>query len=371
MKKTLLSALVAVLGFTTQATAQSSILATLHHNGEIKTFYGTNALSEANKVAADGDVITLSSGTFNAPADTITKAITLRGAGMELDTLNNVEPTIINGNIVLNIPETATSNFIIEAVDLSDTIRYIGTLKSPQFIKSRMDYFTGRTNSRIINAQFLHCIISHRIYLCENSSATLVNCYVRDPYCQDKSTSNFEFQNCVMYLRSYNLASSIIRNSIIVYCDGGGNASKNEYYALAPSVTAYNCVGIWTGELGYTSTSKTYLFYFQTNTSNTELEKATAYNTIFKDWNFYYEYYKDGRYYMGESLQNFKETRLELAESFKTTYKGSDGTEVGIYGGKLPFDAVSTNPRITKCEVDGKTTADGKLSVKVEVNGKN
>lgn len=369
MKKTLLSALVAVLGFTTQATAQSSILATLHHNGEIKTFYGTNALSEANKVAADGDVITLSSGTFNAPADTITKAITLRGAGMELDTLNNVEPTIINGNIVLNISETATSNFILEAVDLSDSICYIGTLKSPQFIKSRMDYIGGVTNSRIINAQFLHCIISHKIYLFANSSATLVNCYVRDPYCHSESTSNFEFQNCVMYLYNYSLASSIIRNSIIVYPKGGH--ASNEYYALHPSVTAYNCVGIWTNEYGYTGTNIGCLFYFQTNTSNTEFKKYPAYKTIFKDWDFYYKSLKNGYYSIGESLQNFKETRLELAESFKTTYKGSDGTEVGIYGGKLPFDAVSTNPRITKCEVDGKTTADGKLSVKVEVNGKN
>lgn len=365
MKKTLLSALVAVLGFTTQATAQSSILATLHHNGEIKTFYGTNALSEANKVAADGDVITLSSGTFNAPADTITKAITLRGAGMELDTLNNVEPTIINGNIVLNIPETATSNFILEAVDLSDSIRYIGTLKSPQFIKSRMNHIGDAANSRIINAQFLHCIISHRIYLFANSSATLVNCYVRDPYCYSESTSNFEFQNCVMYLYQYKLASSIIRNSIIVYPKGGH--ASNEYYALHPSVTAYNCVGIWTNEYGYTGSTIGCLFYFQTNTSNTELGKSPACEKIFKDWNFYYKSINP----IGKTLQNFKETRLELAESFKTTYKGSDGTEVGIYGGKLPFDAVSTNPRITKCEVDGKTTADGKLSVKVEVNGKN
>ena len=173
-----------------------------------------------------------------------------------------------------------------------------------------------------------------------------------------------------MYLYNYNLASSIIRNSIIVYPKGGKDTSGTEYYALAPSVTAYNCVGIWTGELGYTSSTKAYLFYFQTNTSNTELN-TSAYYAYFKDWNFLYIYKKDNIYSIGKSLQNFKETRLELAESFKSTYKGSDGTEVGIYGGKLPFDAVSTNPRITKCEVDGKTTADGKLSVKVEVNGKN
>ena len=355
-----------------QATAQSSVLATLHHNGEIKTFIGVNALVEANKVADHGDVITLSSGTFNAPTDTITKAITLRGAGMELDTLSNVEPTVINGNLVLNISESSTNKFILEAVDLSDTIFYVGTLNNPQFIKSRMDAVRPckyATNPKITHADFLHCIISRSLYLKENSSATLLGSYITEPYCASTETSNFEINNCVLYLYSPGkISSSIIRNSIIVYKEGGGNKSQNEYYALAPTTTAYNCVGVWTKEYGYTSTSTGYLFYFQTNTSNTELKSATSYSNIFKNWDFYYLYYEDGKYLMGESLQNFKKTRLELAESFKTQYSGSDGTEVGIYGGSLPFDSTPTNPRITKCEVDGKTTSDGLLNVKLEIN---
>lgn len=91
------------------------------------------------------------------------------------------------------------------------------------------------------------------------------------------------------------------------------------------------------------------------NSTNTYISDIT---TIFKT-------------YTGQSLQKLDGENFELTDEAKKKYLGSDGTEVGIYGGKLPFDAVSTNPRITKCEVDGKTTADGKLSVKVEVNGKN
>lgn len=359
MKKTIFLAFLMVCGFVSQAMAQSSILATLHHNGQIKTFYGTNAFIEASSAAADGDVITLSSGTFNAPVDTITKVITVRGAGMELDTLNNVEPTIINGNIVLNIPEASSSKLIFEALDLSDSIFYASTLKSPQFIKCRMDYVRERNNGRMINAQFLHCIISENIRLSVNSSATLVNSYVSYPYSVDSKTSNFEFQNCVLYMSQPGyIESSVIRNSIIVHTYGGTNSDK--YYSLSPSTTAYNCVGVWTSQFGYTGDASSYLFHFQTNTTNTALKcsTTTATKNVFKNWDF-----------RGTRLENFAKTRLELADSFKSKYLGSDGTEVGIYGGKLPFDPLSTNPRITKCEVDAKTTADGKLSVKVEVNG--
>lgn len=361
MKKTIFLAFLMVCGFVSQAMAQSSILATLHHNGQIKTFYGTNAFIEASSAAADGDVITLSSGTFNAPVDTITKVITVRGAGMELDTLNNVEPTIINGNIVLNTPETSSSKLIFEALDLSDSIFYASTLKSPQFIKCRMDYVRERNNGRMINAQFLHCIISEIIRLSVNSSATLVNSYVSYPSSVDSKTSNFEFQNCVLYMSQPGyIESSVIRNSIIVHTYGG-RASSDKYYSLSPSTTAYNCVGVWTGQWGNPNVSSSYLFHFQTNTTNTGLKYAdtsSAHTSVFKYWDFH-----------DDRLENFANTRLELADSFKSKYLGSDGTEVGIYGGKLPFDPLSTNPRITKCEVDAKTTADGKLSVKVEVNG--
>lgn len=57
----------------------------------------------------------------------------------------------------------------------------------------------------------------------------------------------------------------------------------------------------------------------------------------------------------------------KLTDEAKAIMKGTDGTEVGIYGGSLPYDPTPTNPQISKFNVAAKTTADGKLSVDIEV----
>ena len=93
------------------------------------------------------------------------------------------------------------------------------------------------------------------------------------------------------------------------------------------------------------------LFSNQTNTTNWNLG-STAYSNIFKT--------SDGSY-------NDNET-FELADAAKIKYLSADGKQVGMYGGDLPFTATPTNPQITKCNVAAKSTADGKLSVDIEVS---
>ena len=69
--------------------------------------------------------------------------------------------------------------------------------------------------------------------------------------------------------------------------------------------------------------------------------------------------------YSGKQFEDVE--TFELIDEAKTKYLGNDGTEVGIYGGNLPFDPTPSNPQITKCNVASKSTADGKLSVDIEV----
>lgn len=57
---------------------------------------------------------------------------------------------------------------------------------------------------------------------------------------------------------------------------------------------------------------------------------------------------------------------FELTDEAKAKYKGSDGTQVGIYGGTNPFDPTPTNPQIKKFGVST-TNIDGKLNVKINV----
>jgi len=50
-----------------------------------------------------------------------------------------------------------------------------------------------------------------------------------------------------------------------------------------------------------------------------------------------------------------------------TEYLGSDGTQVGAYGGSTPFNPVSQLPVITNFSVADKTTPDGVLNVEMTV----
>ena len=59
--------------------------------------------------------------------------------------------------------------------------------------------------------------------------------------------------------------------------------------------------------------------------------------------------------------------KYELTDEAKTKYLGTDGKQIGIYGGSLPYEEDPTTPQITKCNVAAKSTADGKLSVDIEV----
>ena len=330
MKKLFLS-LVAVLMTATATFAQSSVLATLSHDGEISTFYGATALRDAHNAAADGDIITLSSGTFVSV--NITKAITLHGAGMEVNAALQIEPTVITGDFTINIPDTVTSRLTIEGIYNNHTISYSGTLKNATFIKDRFKKVTNG-NGTLKNATFIHCRIAENLYLTSNSSASCVNCVVWYPHSGDGSTSNFEFQNCVIKGSNLsNIYSSSFKNCILL--------NDNRYYGyLESSCIAYNCVGIGNSEM------------FKSMPNQTNVMKG--FSEVFKTLTG--ETYNDS--------ENF-----ELTEEAQKSLLGIDGTQVGIYGGNMPFNSTPTNPQITKCHVAAKSTADGKLSVDITVNG--
>jgi hypothetical protein len=92
MKKVLLS--VVAMVFATMSFAQNTVVASLSHEGVTTMFYGSNALKDAVAAAESGDIISLSAGTFYATD--ITKAITLRGAG-----INSEDPTYIINNFCI------------------------------------------------------------------------------------------------------------------------------------------------------------------------------------------------------------------------------------------------------------------------------
>ena len=330
MRKKFFFALLSVVCFSWRASAQSSLLATLNHEGSISTYYGSSALQEAYNAANHGDVITLSSGSFLGTD--IKKAITLRGAGMTVDTVAHTEPTVISSDFIIDVSDTLSHRLTMEGIYSNQRVK-VSTLKNAMFLKCRFNevIYTNGNSSTMKDLNFIHCRIAEHFYLAANGSASFLNCVVMNPSQGNSETSVFSFTNC--YVDNINMGHSEYKNCIIKH------TSRVNGYA---TTTFYNNLWLNSSELSLNSPNNTNVKISPDN------ERVSYLNVDYNDDNDY-----------------------QLTVAVRALIKVTDGTEVGIYGGSLPYDPTPTNPQITKFNVAAKSTADGKLSVDIEVNSAN
>lgn len=350
MKK--LFSLLSMLSMSMVMFAQGSLLATLSHEGQISAFYGASALKSAVKAAENGDMITLSSGQYDAVD--INKTITLRGAGMSIntDSINAHEATIIQGAFTINIADSLEGRIVMEGLYLG-SVKYTGTLRNAQFVKCRFTNFLPTGTALITNSSFIHCRIYCGYKQTSNSSVYFINSAVCD--LENDPSSSIEFDNCFVKFDSrygsgvnggdkYYYIGSVV-NAYYKNCIIQTSHLNVNSYSIPANCTAYYCVGLGSSNL-----------FSNMSTQNTTNKYVSTIGNVFKTYaevNFN-TYIKD--------LYNF-----ELTETAATKYLGTDGTQVGIYGGNLPYDENPTIPQITKCNVASKSTVDGKLSVDIEV----
>lgn len=323
--------------------AQSSMLATLSHDGEITVFYGANALKEAHAAATHGDAITLSSGSFNAVD--ITKAITLRGAGMDVDTLKNTYPTIINGDFSIIIGDSVNEKLTIEGIYNNFTITISKGLSNATFMKSRLygvSFSTSSGDTAVFkNNCFIHCKVVKSFVAPKYSNDTnfsFVNSYI-------KSLTNINYNSVFMNCIIFDEEITSITNSTFYNCIFIGDSKVTSDNRLSSTCQAYNCI---VTDVRYVSAPDNPFF----NIANKSNIVFPAIEGLFKT--FRRDNYTDNE-------------TFELVDEVKTKYKGTDGTQIGLHGGALPFSSRTTNPQITKCNVASHSTADGKLSVEIEV----
>lgn len=324
MKKLFVVLMAVMALFATTAKAQSSLLATLNHEGTISTFYGATALQQAHEAAANGDVITLSSGTFLSVD--ITKAVTLRGAGMALDAATQTEPTVLSNNFNITIDDEVADRLTIEGIYSNQQIN-IKKLKNAMFLKDRIRIISIPGSSDYgKDLTFIHCRITEQYssWSKSNNSATFQNCIV-----SKIGGENYSFKNCLVRQNQSNSSIALCANSEYKNC------LLIEPYGYDNSMTMYNNLYFGSTKLDIP------------NNTNMQLAKD------------------DER--IKNLLTYSDDNDYKLTEEARAIMKGTDGTEVGIYGGSLPYDPTPTNPQISKFNVAAKTTADGKLSVDIEV----
>jgi hypothetical protein len=304
-------------------------VAILQHNDTLSAFYGPDALSAAHTAASDGDIITLSSGNFNGC--TLSKAVTIHGAGCFDDPESHLAPTRIPGNLYISKPD-GTTPLTMEGVWMGE-IRYsCGSpySKNVRFIKCNIDYLHYYSYSNSNDFYFVNCIIKNFSYY---GNGLLI-------------------QNSVVRFTNYNQTNqnymNIINNSVVCLNNGLNIGNTRGYNCIlatgdnngAPNSTFYNCVEIQTGDSN--------IFEGQLNESNMQVN---SYDEVFETF--------AGTVKYNESYQ--------LKSDFASSFLGNDGTEVGIHGGLLPYNTRPSYMYIRTTNVAGQTTEDDKLSVEIEL----
>lgn len=337
--------------------AQQTQVATLLHNGEITVFYNADGLEKAYAASVDGDVITLSSGQFNAV--NLNKNITVRGAGMGVKDADGTSsaPTILTGDFTVGAKDTAGNCLTLEGLQHNSKMKFASPLRGANFYKCYFNKVASANTdatARFQHLTFLHCNINSIDLSLYNSSRKLVladfnfvNCVLMKfayPYSTNNDTRsvNYIFTNCTIYIRNNGSISTVhhcmFTNSILY--NNTTTSSSSAHLNLGETSMAYNCI------------------YLTSNTNDTQKDNpfvngsANGNNTFIP--------------FFSESPFN-EDSFYGLIDKLKA-YKGTDGKEVGIHGGSLPFSPRTSNPQIVKFDVAPRTTRDGKLSVDIEVS---
>lgn len=351
MKKLFLSLIVAAVGALGMY-AQDDLVATLSHGSELSTFSGADALAQAYEAAADGDVITLSPGVFNAVS--IEKAITVRGAGYKPMASNGYISTQLLGNIrINNVPTESTSVLTFEGIHFIGSMMLFGNNFAPiRFVKSR---FEESVMGLGVSMSAYSCIFAYSLtakYHYNDFRNTTIKCFnsvIVSASSEGYSGSNYGScigkivaTNCLVNPYGSNIHNSVFSNCIIISPNNSSNLP------LPETCSAHNCLGI-----NYQGTPNLFENLIDASNVMAEGTGVDAFTSVFKTLKKLY------------SKPAYTET-FELTEEAAAQYLGNDGTQVGIYGGTNPFNPTPASPQVTKFSVNS-TTENGQLKVKINV----
>ena len=337
MKKTLFFGL--LMGLVMLAQAQSPV-AILTHDAANTPYYGTSALVNAYNASVPGDVITLSPGVFNA-CD-IRKSITIRGAGMMSDTNTGTFRTTLNGDFRIHNLDSlgrylTFEGLYINGIAYMDTIHNLNVYKC--FINSFKNPWYG--SQGVTNGTFIHCILR------EIRTAWLSNCHFYNSVLRETNTSGSDFRSsnnttvcdhCIIQLADDDCVTHFhSTNSILLL--------ESHTWEMSVTNSCLNheyCIGIHT----------TAFFQPASYMASLHLYNIAWPHELFVSFD--------------RDVNTVADYHL-LETEFVSNTVSSDSTQIGIYGGAMPFDPRVINPSLGHITVGGQTDANGQLPVQIQV----
>jgi len=341
MRKVFLTFVVVIISIT-NIFAQSTLVATLTHGTDITMYYGTTALQSAHNAAESGDVINLSGGKFDG--FTITKALTIRGTGVD-----SALPTSLTTSTI-NIPGEDTNRLTMEGINFTNTITMDGTFEKPYFIKCNFLNLNFKSSSNISKATYINCKVKRFMEFPGGSKSSIqfLNGYIGYYNNTSSDSGKSIIENSILYSREYANEIEKYGNSQFINCIMiKGGYENGSVYSIPSSSSGFNCLFVNYKKDPIANSQGSFV----------DCMSTSSISGLFKD---YPATYPDS--------QTFSALTFELTDEAKAAYLGIDGKEVGIYGGDYPYTSTPSYPQITKMDVSKKASADGKLNVEIEVN---
>lgn len=320
------------------------LMATLQHGDEVSVYYGKTALEEAYTAAADsGDVVTLSAGVFSFSNHEFQKSLSVVGNGFVSDMENGIYPTIIEDGLYFKPRDVVDDDgeMVKEGVKV-DGIRLEGL---------KLSYVLFQSSGVIRDFQIVKCQLSgsERPLLFESSTENFVlrqsvcdgvqfgagngcnhqNFYVCGSYV---AVIDFPKEYCTVNV-DHSLINSLYQNELVGLSLGNSIVKASN---ISSGVVANNCVFI----------------------DNTPYNLIGAGNWVNCKLAGIFE----------ESMNDMAWDGVKIFKlKYPEEYVGTDGTQVGLYGGPYPYNPTPSIPQIKESHIDTTVAADGKLKVSVTI----
>lgn len=294
MKKYLLLA-VCFMMMGISASALTINKAILVHNGNVTLFDG-DKVQDAVDAAVDGDAIYLTLGTFK-PFN-VTKKIAIRGTG---------ETSVIDGSVDISIPGSPKlASPVMEALKVTGTVNVKSQVDDMIIRKCMIANFS--ISAQVDGAVLDRCYITNTLTLSSYiKGMTVVNTKLYTVNANSGATQNTTFVNCNLYALVTSHFSGTIINSIIY---------QSKY--LSGSTSAGDPI------------NSTVILNSLLNVNYVSVSSGSVTQNCYSD-----------SYYMDKSC--------EYTPS--SSYVGTDGTIVGIYGGETPYTLEPTVPKVTASDL--------------------
>jgi hypothetical protein len=304
--------------------------ATLEHGTNTQIFYGSNAFTAANAAAVDGDIIVLSAG--NLGSATITKKIKVIGTGHYPHPVN-VIPTVVGITF-----GAGSDSCLIEGLNIGNITANI-PVRAIHISRCKIGEIQFNNGSR-------SCII-------EGNVIGAIKCY-------DKDTANIITNNIFSTSgqgTGLNALSGFTNGTII---------ENNTFYLWMSGISIYYCVlrnNIIHAEYSYAGTLGSLIQY-------NYLPSATFFDTLSNVVQHTYSGPITGIISGGLGLFSYT---ADYHITNPTLYIGTDGTQIGIYGGQYPYKpkAIPYNPQIESKYIAPTTDINGNIQINFKVKAQN